>query len=188
MLLLGVLAAQAEGAVAVASDYDLLETEILASDTASVEFTSGGVWANYQHLQVRAAVRTDRTGTFGIVNVGFNSDTTAANYRNHELFGDGLSVFSVDYSGYNNIRVAFRGGGAGSTAGFFGANVMDILDINSTSKNTTIRSFGGATNNISLLSGAYFQTNAITTMTFTPESASNIVAGSRFSLYGLKGA
>ena len=170
------------------SDFDLLETEILASDAASVEFTSGGVWANYAHLQIRATTRTDRTGTNGIVNIGFNSDTTAANYRNHELFGDSSTVYSLNYSGYNNIRVALRGAAVSSAADFYGPGVIDILDINSTSKNTTIRSLSGDQNIIALNSGCYFQTSAITTITFTPESASNIVAGSRFSIYGLKAA
>ena len=175
------------GAAGVAA-YDLLETEILTGSQASVTFSSGGVWADYQHLQIRATVRTDRSPiNYGICNLIFNSDTTSS-YANHEFYGTDGSVQTDANTSDANIRVALRGAGLGSAANSFGAGVVDILDINSTNKNTTIRTLTGSTDEaiIGLGSGAYFKTDAITSLTLSPEVGSNIVTGSRFSLYGLK--
>lgn len=173
------------------SSYDLLQTEILTADAASVVFSNlnSSYSSNYQHLQIRANIRTDRTNSFGIINMAFNGDTTASNYYNHELYGDkdNSTPFSLLNSGYSYLRVAFRGAGGTSASNTFGGGVLDILDPFNTSKNTTTRSLSGLDNIIALNSGAYLQTNAISTITFNPEGASYIIAGSRFSLYGLKG-
>lgn len=166
-------------------EYLISTTVVGATPVASVEFDVSAYAGVYRHLKIVATPRTDRTGVNGIINIAFNSDTTAANYRNHELFGDSSNVYSIDYSGYNNIRVAFRGGASGSAANFYGGGVLDILDPFTTSKNTTIRSLSGDQNIVALNSGAYFQTAAITSIKFTPESASNILTGSRFSIYGV---
>ena len=74
MLLLGVLAAQAEAAApAGVAAYDLLETEILTGSQASVTFSSLGDYASdYQHLQVRGAIMTTADTRFWM---NLNSDT-----------------------------------------------------------------------------------------------------------------
>jgi hypothetical protein len=78
-----------------------------------------------------------------------------------------------------------------STASSFGAGVIDILDPFSTTKNKTLRGLGGITSseatNIALRSGSWASTSAVTSITCLPFSADNWVAGSRFSLYGIKG-
>jgi hypothetical protein len=71
MLLLGVLAAQAEAAApAAAGSYDLLETEILTGTQASVTFSSlnSTYGADYQHLQLRIVTRDNR-GISGTNNI-----------------------------------------------------------------------------------------------------------------------
>jgi len=67
--------------------------------------------------------------------------------------------------------------------------VLDILDAYSTTKNKTIRSLSGMTggaNNLQLYSGLWNNTAAISSLNIFP-GATNFVAGSRFSLYGIRG-
>jgi hypothetical protein len=78
--------------------------------------------------------------------------------------------------------------GNSNTANIFGSAVIDILDPFSTTKNTTTRSLGGhnsSTARLYLGSGAYYSTAAVTSITVGPNSGS-ILAGSRFSLYGIR--
>jgi hypothetical protein len=68
--------------------------------------------------------------------------------------------------------------------------VIDILDVNSTTKNKTMRSLGGMSfsygNWIELASAARFETNAITSIEVIG-NAGNLGSGTRVSLYGIKG-
>lgn len=163
--------------------YDLLETTILDSSASSVSFTGLGSYTGYKHLQVRSV----QTGTgFGSGAVElfaqFNADTSAS-YAHHRLVGNGSSVSSNGASSVTAIFAGFVG------ADFPTATVMDILDPFSTSKNTTVRCLsGGLTgpDEIHLNSGLYNNTSAITSVQLFPRSGGSFVAGSRFSLYGIK--
>jgi len=189
MLLLGVLAAQAEGAVAAAGSYDLLETEILTGSQASVTFSSlnSTYGADYQHLQLRMAVRTDRADTGDALRINFNGVTTSS-YAWHYLLGTG----SVVLSGSGTSQTHILGGATTAStniANTFAGDVMDILDPFETTKNTTIRSLSGhaaTTQQIRLASGFYNSTDAIDSITLDQNAGSNFLTGCRFSLYGLK--
>jgi hypothetical protein len=179
----------AAGAGGVQGDYELIETITLGTATASVTFSSLASYAStYKHLQVRAATRTGRTGfATGAVSLRFNGDTSTS-YRYHELFGNGSSVSSFADSAQSSIRSAFVGASADTVASGFGATVLDVLDAFSATKNTTTRSLSGvATGGVTLNSGLYFQTNAVSSMTFTCIASTNFAVGSRFSLYGIRG-
>ena len=184
---LGFWAASGGGA---AGAYDLLETQVLASSAASVTFTGlDTLAAGYQHLQIRMVTRYDNATT-ATVNAKLVLDSdTGANYSNHRLQGDGSSVSSTYFAGaaYLDIRDFVVGNNA--TANAFGAAIVDILDFSSTSKNSTMRALSGSpeTNEskITLSSGAWLDTAAITTIQISPSSA-NWLTGSRFSLYGVK--
>jgi hypothetical protein len=80
---------------------------------------------------------------------------------------------------------------AQDTATSWGAGVVDILDSFSTTKNKTIRSLtgknGNSTREIQVWSGAWRNTNSVTSITLSTSSLANISAGSRFSIYGIKG-
>lgn len=188
MLLLGVLAAQAEGAVAVASDYELIETESIGTAVASVTFTSGGVWADYEHLQIRAVTRSARASTSDGLKIQLNSDT-GSNYVYHSLRGDGSSVIS--YDALSRTAMSFDTmPAATSTASAFGGFVVDLLDFSNSNKNTTARSLGGFAgtgNELALGSSLWLNTAAVTSITIFA-GFGNLVANSRISLYGLKAA
>ena len=185
MLLLGVLQAQAAGQVA-AGSFDLLETQVLTSSAASVTFSSLSTYAaDYQHLQIRAVSRMSFSNAERSLVMRFNADT-ASSYNNHGYFGSGSSVSSY-YLPDTYISIGSFAA-ANATANAFGAGVIDVLDAFETTKNTTVRSLAGTptTPQISLRSGLWRNTAALTSITLL-DPTSNLVTGSRFSLYGIRG-
>jgi hypothetical protein len=122
--------------------------------------------------------------------VTFNGDT-AANYSYHFLRGAnsaisaGATVSTSAYSGLSNPAGM-------ATANYFSGFVWDILDYANTNKFKTSRiitGFAVANNNnqISLDSSNWRSTAAINQITFNVVVGS-VITGTRFSLYGIKGA
>lgn len=171
-------------------DYELLATTVLSSSQASVTLTlPSNAATEYKHLQIRMVTRDNR-GDTGANNLRayFNSDQ-GANYSHHRLAGNGSSVNSYA-SASQTYFMAGVSAMNGSAANVFAGTVLDILDFASTTKAKTMRSLSGETTNpwLVLSSGAWYSTAAITSVTFFPEStATAIFAGSRFSIYGVKG-
>lgn len=169
-----------------AGAYDLLETTVLGSDTASITFNNLNNYSGYKHLQIRATIRTARSINGDFHYLRFNGDT-GSNYAYHELVGQGSSVTSSASTTQTYVQYS-RAPGTTNTASVFAAAVIDILDFSNTSKNTTIRSLAGyeaATDAISLFSGFWNNTAAVTSITLLQPSF-NTLSGSRFSLYGVK--
>ena len=187
---LGILSAAGAGGVpAGASDYELLETAILVSNTGSVTFSSLGTYsATYKHLQIRFTARTT-TSTGDNLFIRMNGVTTS-NYSSHTLRGNGTSVTSTGYA--NESQIFFDGGMPGSNAAsnIYSGAVIDFLDAFSTTKNKTTRAFNGFTSAasnqtwVNLNSGVWRDTSALTSITLT---GATFVTGCRFSLYGIKG-
>jgi hypothetical protein len=179
-----------------AGSFDLLETQILSSATASVTFSSLSTYATtYQHLQLRILTRTNRSGADSDpVILQFNADT-GSNYTRHALGGYNFGGTSAVYSNAGTSQTSIFLGEAmpvsSSTANAFGAIVSDILDPFETTKNKTVRSLPGmnaAWSSIELRSGAWLSTSAVSSIVIKPLVGSNLVSGSRFSLYGIKAA
>ena len=187
MLLLGVVQAQVTGAPAGAGSYDLLATEILTSSAASVTFSSLGDYAGtYQHLQLRIVAKSTRADDLDYFALQFNADT-GNNYATHVLRGISGSVSSFAETSQSRIITGRLAGG--NTTDSFGAAVIDILDPFETTKNTTTRGLGGVRGGsgaeISLASGVWLNTDALTSILVKPDNGS-AEAESRFSLYGLR--
>lgn len=169
------------------SDYDLLQTEVLTGSQASVTFSSLGDYASsYRHFQIRAVARMTFANAERTLNVRVNGDSTSS-YRNHGLYSQGSTPLGFNYAGTSIGAASFAAANAAS--GSFGAAVIDILDPFETTKYTTVRGFGGAdtTPQVSLRSGFWPNSNIVTSLTLV-DPTSDLVAGSRFSLYGLRGA
>lgn len=177
------------------SSYDLLETEILTGSQASVTFSSlnSTYGSTYQHLQLRVVARTDAASGGGgdVLKMTFNSDT-GTNYGFHQLFGFNGNVLSNGENASNQTSIFInRFADAGATANAYGAAVIDILDSFETAKYKTVRYFSGQPNNayyVFMNSGRWQNTNAIDSINLDPFTASNLVSGTRISLYGLKKA
>lgn len=171
------------------NDFELIESVFVASNTASVTFNNLNQYANeYKHLQIRAAGKgSGNSFEETNVNLRFNGDT-GSNYSYHYMNGLGSSVNSGSGTSQNFMNVG-KFADSGVATAIFGAIVIDILDSYSTTKNKTVRSFYGKYSSASyprvgLYSGSWMNTNSLTSIQVLPDG--NFVAGSRFSLYGIR--
>ena len=173
-----------------------IASQVLTGNAATVTFSS--IPSTFTHLQVRAYGRTDRpTYNVGSYSMTINGDT-GNNYSRHYLrSAPGSPSTGVESGGSGTVGYIDLGQFAGSTAtsGIFGVGITDILDYTNTNKYKTVRHIGGVDTNgaasgvagfLQMSSGAWLNTNAITSLTFYPiEGASNFVSGTRFDLYGI---
>jgi hypothetical protein len=178
---LGIFSAAGAGGAAPAGDYQLISTTILGSAQAAVSFNVSGLGSTYRHLELRSVERhtSATTADFGTITInGTNGDET------HFLVGTGSSVFT----GRDGTLLAYSTG-ANAVANNFGARILSIVDAFSTTKNKTLRTFYGYVDPSitigGLQSGLWENTAAMTSITTT--SQSTYAAGSRFSLYGIRG-
>jgi len=170
-----------------------LETVRLGGNASSVEFTNLARYNDFQHLQIRIVGATDRAGDWlDFLYLRFNNDSSA-NYATHRLFAEGTTIASGAFTSQTSIIRAFYVKGANGTASSFGAGVMDILDPFETTKNTTTRVLTGYVDAsptsetiVAFMSGLWMSTAAVTSITLASVNSANFIAGSRFSLYGLK--
>ena len=168
--------------------YESIATTTVGSGgAATISFTS--IPSTYQHLQIRIMARGNNANTYDSFLVRANSDT-GSNYTYHGLVGDGSVAFTAVVTPYNG----FRGGeitGANATSGMFGVSVVDLLDYANTNKNKTMRILGGNDRNgggqVTLNSGVWMNTAAVTRIDITPVFGSSFVQYSSFALYGIKG-
>jgi hypothetical protein len=177
---LGILSAA--GAGEATRTYELIETQILASNQGSVIFTGLATYSStYKHLQVRVVARSANGGT-NTINVWsrLNGDS-GANYSWHQIAGSaGTSGTSTTWFASGVVLEN------GATANVFPASTIDLLDCYSTSKNKTARSLTGAGSTVRFLSGSWRNTASVTSWELLPNTG-NFLSGSRFSIYGLKG-
>ena len=153
----------------------------------------GSIPQTYTHLQLRATVRPTIASD---VVLRFNNDATTGNYYAHVINATGAG--DVGSSGGSG---SYYQGGIGigyhdiTIANSFGAHVVDILDYTNTNKNTTVRTSFGVSyngtggNQVAFISGGWFSTPAVTTLTLYLLSGSgNLFAQhSSIALYGIKG-
>lgn len=172
--------------------YELISTTVLGSTTSSVTFTlTAGQQATYKHLELRWTSRTDRGNASDRLYLKLNGDT-GSNMFTHQLYGQGTTLASSAGFGVPIDVMFIEGGSIGgtATANAFAGGIMSIADAFSTTKNKTIRSLYSATEStgsrVELTSGGWFQTAAVSTITLS--AIGSFVSGSRFSIYGLKGA
>jgi hypothetical protein len=188
---LGIFSAAGAGGGVAASDFDLLETQILGSNQASITFSSLGTYSStYKHLQVRWVARANVTAfNRDDFCYRFNGDS-GNNYSEHGLSGTGSVVGAGATSSFNR---GFCGSlaTAEQASGIFSSGVIDILDAYAT-KNKVVRTlFGRMTTSspysVGLQSSMYISTSAITSLELFASSGQNLITGTRMSLYGTKG-
>ena len=178
----------AAGAGGAVGDYELIQTQILTTTESSVVFSNlGNFSTTYRHLQIRGVGRTTLNDTDDVLYVRINGNT-GSNYSSHELFaaGSGRAVAAQVSQTFMNMG---RLTAANTNSNVFGPNVVDILDAYSTTKNKTLRGFSGADRSpnpfVNFNSGAFYNTASITSITLF--GGGSLVAGTRFSIYGIRG-
>jgi hypothetical protein len=170
------------------NDYESIATVTVgAGGAASVTFSS--IPSTYQHLQIRALVRTNRAAASDSVYWRFNSDS-ATNYTIHSLYGNGTSALTDN--GVNlNYGYYIGTTAASATSSVFAVAVIDILDYKDTNKFKTVRTLHGkdvnGTGEIFLTSSLWRNTAALSSMTLESQNAANISEYSSFALYGIRG-
>lgn len=191
MPVLGIIASQMSGHLwAPVGAYDSIATVNL-SGGASSTITFSSIPSTYKHLQLRMILRsTDAGGNAGPI-LRMNSDS-AGNYSYHGLEGNGASP-----SAFASTSASFLTFGncpaGGTTAGTFGAFVIDILDYADTNKYKTTRSlFGydynaGAYGLVDFTSGNWRSTSAVSSIALTMFTGSNFAQYSHAALFGIKG-
>jgi hypothetical protein len=169
------------------SNYELIESVFVTSNTASVTFSNLDTYApEYKHLQIRLVAKNSSTGSS--VDLRMN-DVTSSVYSAHYLSGSGSSVISQANPATTRIIFQYASSPT-ATANSFGTAVIDILEAYSTSKKKTVRGLAGrveTTPAVQLAGGLFDSTVSITSLTLSSPASNNFVAGSRFSIYGIKG-
>jgi hypothetical protein len=165
--------------------------ESIATVTGSGQttLTFSSIPSTYTSLQIRYAIKP-ATGTGEALRLQLNGDT-GSNYSRHALAGNGSTA---NASGGASGTFTWGGDNAAGTqtSGYPYVGLIDIQDYASTTKNKTVRTFVGTDANgsggVSLTSGVWLNTAAITSVTLFFPSGDSLATGSLVSLYGIKGA
>jgi len=182
------------GAVAAVGDYESIQTVTVgAGGSSAITFSS--IPSTYTHLQIRGIGKNTNTSGAGTnLNMIFNSDS-GANYSYHSIYGDGSSATWANGTSTTSMWIGHTTTSATSSpnaTSIFAGNVTDIWDYANTNKYKTTRNLGGYDNNgnglITLGSGLWQNTNAITSIKLIDRSGNNLIQYSQFALYGIKGA
>jgi hypothetical protein len=163
---------------------DLISTTVLSSPAANVTFSS--IPQTYKHLQIRMVTRGNYSSGIFAIYASFNGNQT---YSWHRFKADGSSM-SADGYGSQSVMVFGNQPNANDTSNGFAATIVDINDYTSSAKNKTanyISSFTGSNYGfVHFGSGAQFDTAPINTIVIG-QQGNQFIAGSRISLYGIKG-
>jgi hypothetical protein len=171
----------------------LIQRQTVTGSPASITFSS--IPSTYKHLQIRGISRDFYSASQAAFNVlmRFNNDS-GTNYTDHRIWGTGSGVSAYGSTGSSSIVIPYSSSSSNSSnTTAYGASICDILDYTSTTKNKTVKIFSGfdfntasADYRVSLNSGLWLNTNAITTITLLP-GVTAFNAGTTFALYGMKG-
>ena len=163
-----------------ASTYTPIATNTLGSAAASVTFSS--IPATYTDL-VLVAVQGNNQNTDYDVYIRFNSDS-GSNYSRTNLSGNGTSAASARTSNNTEIRI---GPSLNNTVtSMVTLNVMNYS--NTTTNKTSLLRSGHASGYTIAEVALWRNTAAITSIEFTLQGGFSFVAGSTFTLYGVKSA
>lgn len=169
------------GNVPYAPAMELISTTILGSNTNSVTFDVSSYASTYKHLQIRMVTKLSQTGTATDQLMRFNG-VTSTSYSGHRLLGNGSSVASQNRASSTSAFIGLVDGDQ------FTAGIIDIVDVYG-NKNKTVRCLIGAkgsASEIMITSGLFYSTSSTTSITLFPV-VYDYLAGSRFSIYGIKG-
>ena len=164
--------------MAAGNTYESIATQTLGSAAASVTFSS--IPSTYTDL-VLVFNGTCTSGVVGLV-LQFNSDT-ATNYSYTILSGDGSTASSSRSSNQTTMQVA------GMTSSSQATMIASIQNYsNATTYKTVLSRQATATLETRAYVGLWRATPAAISTILVSTSTSTFIAGSTFSLYGIKAA
>lgn len=152
---------------------------------SATTLTFSSIPSTYVALQIRG-IANDANG-FNIA-LRFNGDT-GSNYAFHRLLGNGSTATAAGFA--TQTYANYLGACASLGTNIFAGYITDIHDYASTTKAKTIRTFHGAdadgSGPVSLSSGLWTSTSAITSISIVNTGPNAFITGSSFSLYGIRG-
>jgi len=161
------------------STYTPIATTTLGSAQSSVTFNS---FSGYTDLVIVAVIGNSANANRDLYWT-YNGDS-ATNYSSTSVGGDGSSAFASRDSNKAFLRLV---GSSNNTP-----TNMSIIQIMNYSNTTTFKTClfraGNPSWVVTATAGLWRSTSAITSITFTNESAANFVTGSTFTLYGIASA
>ena len=181
--------------------YESIATYVVSSPQGVI--TLGSIPQTYKHLQVRITGRTSRSDyTIEDINLQMNGDT-GSNYTWHRMYsnpsvptgGTATTAASTSATYINSVGIMAT---AASSTYMVGGAIIDILDYTNTNKYKTVKSITGTDLNqeqnstgvsgfTELMGGNWMNTAAITSLSFSPTTGTNIIAPTHIALYGIKG-
>ena len=164
------------------NNYVLLETIALTQSATSVTFdnlpTSG-----YTDLKIVASVRDDYASVS--VNLGMKINGSSTGLAGRVIFGTGSAANATTVTDAVGYTV-----GSSGTANTYSSTEIYIPNYRSTSSYKSYAADSAAESNavtvyMQMLGGLWSNNAAITSINLYPINATNLVAGSTFSLYGI---
>jgi hypothetical protein len=159
---------------------------------ASFTPTSGGsvtfssIPSTYKSLQIRIAATTVTAADDLILRL--NGDT-GNNYARHSIYGNGSTVTATGTITTGRIIIDSAATGTYTSSPMFA--IIDIHNYASTTQNKTVRIIEGSDNNgtgdVTLVSGLWLNTAAITSATISTLGGTDYNTGTVISLYGIRG-
>jgi hypothetical protein len=169
--------------------YELIESAILTSNQSSVTFSNLNSFSTeYKHLQIRMTARLSSSTSIRLSILRINGVTENRTYNYGYLRGQN-SVITASPNGNSSIYTGYVPA-ADQPANAFSSSIIDLLDVYSTTKSTTLKALEGIGTQdgfIQLTSGVFYSTNSVDSIEITAITGSQFVSGSRFSLYGIRG-
>jgi len=168
--------------------YDFIATNNVATATSSITFSS--IPQTYQHLQLRYVGRNGRSSdTAGHLGLQINSSYTT--YLGAMYYSSGASPAGLDGTPGGSTGYQLFATGASANASAYGTGIVDFLNYASTTQLKTARVIhaspsGSSESLVGTSVMTLTNTAAITSISITGIDGANIIAGSKFSLYGLK--
>lgn len=173
-----------------ADAWEAIETTTLSGTSTGVTFSS--LTTDYQHLMIKMIVRTDLNTTPGYDYVGVKFNGTANDWDVLAAYG-----FNVALAGDNELNIATGKVRAAACdpidSSTFGQMEVVIPNYQSTNQFHGFNSIGGTSsvsNGYTQFAGStwHASTAAVTSVTLEPGAGTNFVAGSIFTIYGLRGS
>lgn len=162
--------------------YTPIARQVLGSST-TVSFTS--IPSTYTDLVLVASARASYADTIGIMRIRFNSDS-GSNYSMTQIYGNGSTVSSARVSNQTSFGLEYISANT-AASGVFSPVILQIQNYSNTTTNKTMlsRTNDAAVRSVAQI-GLYRSTSAITRIDLDEVLGTNYLAGSTFTLYGIK--
>lgn len=171
--------------MAAGNTYVALATQTLSSAVSSVTFSS--IPQGYTDLVLEAVGRTATASVSDSYLLTVNGDTSSV-YSRTRLLGTGSAASSANRTSAPNVD--FEGvAGNSAASGVYGFSTINLQNYSNSSTYKSILIRGNDANNyVESTIARWGNTAAITNVTLTTSSGSNLMTGSTFTIYGILAA